>query len=104
MAARHVLLNARMTLDAVMKRIDDSRAIIEVERGKVRADLDTIRPLLIGLPVRAFGKEYRITQADASVHGGVHCYGVRLRNGRAGTRAFDIGMLHDMTILEGPRL
>lgn len=104
MTAQPVLLNARMTLDAVMKRMEQSRAIIAAERAKVRADLDTIRPLLVGLSVRAFGKEYRITQADTSQNGGVHCYGVRLRNGRAGTRAFDIGMLHDMTILEGPRL
>lgn len=99
-----VLLNARMTLDAVMKRMEQSRAIIEAERAKVRADLDIVRPLLIGLAVRAFGKEYRITQAVVSISGSVHCYGVRLRNGRAGKRDFDIGMLHDMTILEGPRL
>lgn len=62
--------------------------------------LKDIRPALIGLRVRRYGREWQICQVDIRGNASLTCCGVTVsKRGKVGTRAFDLGRLEDCEFL-----
>lgn len=73
---------------------------VKTLNDKAKAIIEDVRPALIGQRVSRFGRIYEICQVDVRGSARPTCYGVTVsRDGKVGSRGFDLGALEDCEFL-----
>lgn len=90
-------------LRAGLAELDKTFDAMQMVYFKAEHQLEEIKILLIGKRIRSGGYIYQITQArihwDRLGDSLIHCYGVRYRNGKAGTRGYSLGAIDPAKLL-----
>lgn len=79
--------------------LHELEAEAEKAHRRVADHLEGIRVLLDRATVKRYGRLYQLTTIRAH-RGFVRCYGVRIYNGKAGVRGYDLGDLRECEIVE----